>query len=174
MPNHWHLVLRPNADTDLAAYVSWVSNTHVKRYRAHYRQTSGHLYQGRYKGFPVEENAYFLALLRYVEANPLRAELVARAEQWRWSSLGCDETLSERLLDAWPVERPRDGTELVNQPLREVKRDPGQDQPGARPSACSRPVDRADRTVQFTLNWRGGARRSPVEKEKMRDVTFPD
>jgi putative transposase len=54
MPNHWHLVLRPRRDGDLAAYLSWVTNTHVKRYRAHYRRTSGHLYQGRYKSFPVE------------------------------------------------------------------------------------------------------------------------
>src|SRR5947207_9479009 len=49
MSNHWHLVLRPSRAGDLAVYLSWVSNTHVKRYRAHYRKTSGHLYQGRYK-----------------------------------------------------------------------------------------------------------------------------
>ena len=71
MPNHWHLVLRPRGDGDLAAYMSWLTNTHVKRYRSHYKQTSGHLYQGRYKSFPVEEDDYFLTLLRYVEANPL-------------------------------------------------------------------------------------------------------
>jgi putative transposase len=76
MPNHWHLVLRPRRDTDLAAYLSWVSNTHVKRYRGHYRKTSGHLYQGRYKSFPVDTDSYLLNLLRYVEANPRRARLV--------------------------------------------------------------------------------------------------
>jgi putative transposase len=42
--NHWHLVLRPKGDRDLAAYLSWVTNTHVKRYRARYRRASGHLY----------------------------------------------------------------------------------------------------------------------------------
>jgi len=74
MPNHgstelaevWHLVLRPRGDRDLARYLSWVTNTHVKR--AHYRRTSGHLYQGRYKSFPVEDDVYFRTLMRYVEA----------------------------------------------------------------------------------------------------------
>jgi putative transposase len=122
MPNHWHLVLRPKADRDLAAYLSWVSNTHVKRYRAHYRRTSGHLYQGRYKSFPVETDAYFLTLLRYVEANPLRAALAVRAEKWPWSSLGCEAKLSKQLLDAWPLDRPRNWTALVNEPLRESER----------------------------------------------------
>jgi len=64
-------------------------HTHVKRYRSHYRRTSGHLYQGRYKSFPVADDLYFLMLLRYVEANPLKAKLIARAQDWEWSSLGC-------------------------------------------------------------------------------------
>ena len=41
MPNHWHLVLRPKSDRDLSAYLSWLTNTHVKRYRSHYNRTSG-------------------------------------------------------------------------------------------------------------------------------------
>ena len=86
MPNHWHLVLRPKGDRDLAGYLSWVTNTHVKRYRAHYRRTSGHLYQGRYKSFPVEDDVYFRTLMRYVEANPLKAKLVDHAQDWQWSS----------------------------------------------------------------------------------------
>src|SRR5215469_15554598 len=122
MPNHWHLVLRPRRDHDLAAYLSWVSNTHVKRYRAHYKNTSGHLYQGRYKSFPVQEDAYFLTLMRYVEANPLPPKLVTRAEQWPWSSLGCDAEVAGELLDEWPLRRPRNWCELVNQALPEGQR----------------------------------------------------
>jgi putative transposase len=117
MPNHWHLVLRPKGDNDLAAYLSWLTNTHVKRYRAHYRSTSGHLYQGRYKSFPVQDDSHFLTLLRYVEANPLRAKRVARAQLWNWSSLGCETELASGLLDPWPVRRPREWLTLVNQPL---------------------------------------------------------
>ena len=122
MPNHWHLVLRPKRDGDLAAYLSWVTNTHVKRYRAHYSRTSGHLYQGRYKSFPVQEDSYFLTLLRYVEANPLRAKLVSRAQAWKWSSLGCKPSIVDKLLSSWPLDRPRDWAELVNEPLDQVQR----------------------------------------------------
>src|SRR5579859_361472 len=122
MPNHWHLVLRPKRDGDLAAYLSWVTNTHVKRYRAHYKRTSGHLYQGRYKSFPVRDDEYFLTLMRYVEANPVRGKLVGRAEDWGWSSLGCDGKLRAELLDDWPVARPRRWAAMVNEPLVEGER----------------------------------------------------
>jgi putative transposase len=124
MPNHWHLVLRPKRDRDLASYMSWVSNTHVKRYRARYRRTSGHLYQGRYKGFPVEEDSYLLNLLRYVESNPLRwrPKLAERAQDWAWSSLGCEAKLAADLLNEWPLDRPRNWTALVNQPMADEQR----------------------------------------------------
>jgi putative transposase len=123
MPNHWHLVLRPKRDCDLADYFSWLSNTHVKRYRAHYLGTSGHLYQGRYKSFVVEEDTYLLTLMRYVEANPVRARKVERAQEWCWSSLGCHATVSEKLLEDWPLDRPRNWTALVNEPIRTADQD---------------------------------------------------
>jgi putative transposase len=121
MTNHWHLIVRPRRDGDLAAYFSWLTNTHVKRYRAHYCRTSGHLYQGRYKSFVVQEDSYFLALLRYVEANLLRAKVVERAQDWDWSSLGCDKGVSKKLLDDWPVDRPRNWTALVNEPIAPIE-----------------------------------------------------
>lgn len=115
MDNHFHLVLIPRTDRDLAAYLSWVTNTHVKRYRAHYRNTSGHLYQGRFKSFVVQpHDAHLLALLRYVEANPLRANMVRRAQDWRWSSLGCDGRTRIELLSDWPIDRPRNWIKVVN------------------------------------------------------------
>ncbi|MGC8560243.1 MAG: transposase [Phycisphaerae bacterium] len=123
MPNHWHLVLRPRGGDDLAAYLSWVSNTHVKRFRVDYPQTSGHLYQGRYKSFPVESSRYLVGLLRYVEANPLRAELVKHAEDWPWSSLGGDKRLVAELLSPWPVDRPRNWRALVNRPMDKPERE---------------------------------------------------
>ncbi len=108
MSNHWHMVVRPRRDQDLARYFSWLTNTHVKRYRAHYRRTSGHLYQGRYKSFVVQEDGHLLTLLRYVEANPLRAKMVERAQDWHWSSLGCQKelarTTARRLADRPPAE----------------------------------------------------------------------
>ena len=122
MPNHWHLVLRPRGREDLAQYMSWLTNTHVKRYRAHYRRTSGHLYQGRFKSFPVQEDAHLLTLLRYVEANPLRAKLVGRARDWRWSSLGCADDRSEALLSRWPLQRPRNWASVVDEEMNPADR----------------------------------------------------
>ncbi len=86
MPNHFHLVLRPQGDGDLGRWMRGLLTTHAQRYHRHYK-TSGHVWQGRYKAFPVQDDAHLTTVLRYVERNPLRAELVARAEHWKWSSL---------------------------------------------------------------------------------------
>ncbi len=85
MPNHFHMVLRPKGDGDLGRWMRWLLTAHAQRYHRHYK-TSGHVWQGRYKAFPVQDDAHLTTVLRYVERNPLRAELVARAEHWKWSS----------------------------------------------------------------------------------------
>ena len=64
----------------------WLMTTHVRRYLGRYR-SSGHVWQGRFKAFPAQEDEHLLAVLRYIERNPLRAGLVERAEAWPWSSL---------------------------------------------------------------------------------------
>ncbi len=64
----------------------WLMTTHVRRYSSHYSST-GHIWQGRFKAFPVQDDDHLLTVLRYVERNPLRAGLVERAEDWLWSSL---------------------------------------------------------------------------------------
>ncbi len=71
-----------------------------------------------HKSFPVESDGHFLSLGRYVERNARQAHLVARAEDWRWSGLwrrphGRDT----QLLSEWPVLRPDDWLQRVNQPL---------------------------------------------------------
>ena len=87
MPNHWHLVLHPENDGDLSKFMHRVTLTHTQRFHAKTRTIGyGHIYQGRYKSFPVQDNQYFLSLVRYVERNAKRASLVGRSEQWRWSS----------------------------------------------------------------------------------------
>jgi putative transposase len=80
------LVLRPHADGDLGRWMQWLLTAHARRYRRHYG-TSGHIWQGRFRAFPVQEDDHLITVLRYVERNALRAELVARAEDWKWSSL---------------------------------------------------------------------------------------
>ena len=88
MPNHWHLVVRPRTDVALGRLMGWVGVTHVRRHHEQYhRRGTGHLYQGRFKSFPVAEDKYFLTLCRYVEANAVRGKLVESAQQWRWCGL---------------------------------------------------------------------------------------
>jgi putative transposase len=120
MPNHWHLVLWPKEDGDLSEFMRWLTNTHVRRYHQHYHSYGqGHIYQGRFKSFPVQHDLHLLTLLRYVEANPLRAKMVSHAEDWRWSSLS-DRRRSRNtleLLSDGPLDLPPHWLELVNEPL---------------------------------------------------------
>jgi REP-associated tyrosine transposase len=125
MPNHWHLVVWPRKDGELSQFVGWLTLTHTQRWHAHRHSTgSGHVYQGRFKSFPVAEDEHYYTLTRYVERNALRANLVARAEQWRWSSLarwlrGSKE--DRELLAAWPLARKANWVEHVNEPLTEAE-----------------------------------------------------
>src|SRR5665811_1829827 len=80
------MCIRDSADGDMGRWVQWLLMAHARRYHRHYR-TTGHVWQGRYKMFPVQDDDHLLGVLRYVERNALRAELVARAEDWKWSSL---------------------------------------------------------------------------------------
>src|SRR5271157_2967297 len=124
MPNHWHFVVWPERDGDLPAFMQQVTNTHVKRWKEHRHEIGyGHLYQGRYKCFPVETADYFHQVVRYVERNALRANLVEQAESWRWSSLRRVEREDPAfpILSAWPLPRPTDWLQLVNQPQTEAE-----------------------------------------------------
>jgi len=117
MPNHWHLVLRPPCGDDLSRFMRWLTVTHTQRWHAHHHTAgTGHLYQGRYKSFAVQDDPHFLIVCRYVERNARRARLVDRAEQWRWSSLWAGPTQLGRPADPWPVERPDDWIAFVNEP----------------------------------------------------------
>jgi putative transposase len=119
MPNHFHLALWPEKDSDLAKWLHWLLTTHVRRYNLCYRLT-GHVWQGRFKAFPVQEDEHLLTMLRYVERNPLRANLVGRAEDWPWSSL--NERLTAPLLPmlaAGPVPLPGNWLDYVNAPQTE-------------------------------------------------------
>lgn len=119
LPNHWHLLLWPEGDDDLAVFMQRLTITHVRRWQEHRGYVGlGHVYQGRYKSFPVGSDEHFWTVARYVERNALRANLVVRAEEWRWSSLWRRErgTAEERsILSAWPIERPTNWTALVNE-----------------------------------------------------------
>jgi putative transposase len=136
MPNHWHLVLRPHGDDDLGRFMQRLTVMHVRRWHEHRHSTGrGHLYQGTYKSFPVQADTrarssdggerHFLTLCRYVERNALRAGLVRRAENWRWSSLRLRTAppapaadIIVPTLTPWPVPVPSDWLTIVNRPQR--------------------------------------------------------
>ena len=123
MPNHFHIVLRPHRDGDLSKWMQWLMTVHVRRYHRHYH-SSGHVWQGRYKAFPIQNGHHYLTVLRYVETNALRAKLVERAEQWRWSSLyALKKTDAFPFLSLSPNQRPRNWRALLNndQPEHEIE-----------------------------------------------------
>ncbi len=121
MPNHFHLLLWPREDGDLSQFMRWLTVTHTQRRHAHHRTAgTGHLYQGRFKSFPVESDDNFLTVCRYVERNALRANLVERAEDRRWGSLSARRAKADKerpQLAPWPIARPRDWTARVNRPF---------------------------------------------------------
>ena len=87
MPNHWHFVVRPTTDDQLSEFFQRLSVMHTMRYHAHYKTGgTGHLYQGRFKSFPIQSDEHLLIAMRYVERNPVRANFVDLAEEWLWGS----------------------------------------------------------------------------------------
>ena len=117
MPNHFHFVMRPATDDAVGDWMHWLLTTQVRRYHQQHR-SSGRLWQGRFKAFPIQEDAHLLTVLRYVERNALTANLVARAEQWPWGSLHWREVGNGLLkMSDPPVTLPSDWLERVNTPF---------------------------------------------------------
>ena len=125
MPNHWHLVPWPTDEGELGRFMHWLTNAHVRRWRQHWHTVGqGHVYQGRYKAFPVQDDGYYLTLMRYVEANARRAGLADRAEDWPWSSLRADGLATpggRPVLSAGPLDRPPGWLDVVNEPLADAR-----------------------------------------------------
>ncbi len=116
MPNHFHMVVRPREDGQLAEFMRLGTGTHSVRW--HWQRGSqggGCVYQGRYRAFPIQTNSYFLNACSYVEGNALRAALVNRAEEWQWSSLSARCRNCHIVpLSEWPIVRPDNWMGLVN------------------------------------------------------------
>jgi putative transposase len=115
MPNHFHLVLWPLGDGDLSRWMQLFMTAHVRR---HHRRhgTEGHIWQGRFKAFPIQQDDHLLTVLRYVERNPVRGGLVERAQDWPWSSLANAAT-GAGILRQSPVSLPDRWTGFVNRGL---------------------------------------------------------
>ena len=116
MPNHFHLVVEPETQVSLSNFMQWLMTSHVRRYHQHY-ESSGHIWQGRFKSFPIQRDEHLITVLRYVRQNPVRAGLVATPQEWPWSSAKrVDPVDSPPVADVDVVE-----TELSSECLREVR-----------------------------------------------------
>ncbi len=121
MSSHFHLVLWPRGDGELSRWMQWLLTSHVRRYHSRYN-SSGHVWQGRFKAFPIQHDQHLLTVMRYVESNPIRAGLVRRAERWPWSSLAAlSRSVVPSFLRRGPVARQDDWVRWVNQPQSEAE-----------------------------------------------------
>jgi putative transposase len=118
MGDHWHFVVKPKKDGDLSRFFGYLCLLHVTRRR------TGHVYQGRFKSFMIQEDQHLLGVMRYVDRAPIRANLVKRAQDWRFGGLHAQRAGPKELraaLSDWPVERPRNWITDVNRPQNEAE-----------------------------------------------------
>ncbi|MBU1117409.1 transposase [Patescibacteria group bacterium] len=125
MPNHFHLVLYPKLEGDIQKFMQWVTLTHTQRWHSQNKTTgTGHLYQGRYKSFIIQTDNHIYTVIRYVERNALRAKLVKKAENWRFSSLFWRfKNKTNSFLSDWPISEPKDYLDFVNTPITNTELD---------------------------------------------------
>lgn len=121
MPNHFHLVLWSYTDGDISRWMHWLLTAHTKRHHR-LRRTSGRIWQGRFKAFPIQQDRHLLTVMRYVERNPLRANLVETAADWDWSSIGRTNA-THGLTTPAPVNKPDNWLDVVDKPHTQAEID---------------------------------------------------
>lgn len=126
MGTHWHFLLWPREDGDLSEFMKWITVTHTNRWHAaHGTAGIGHVYQGRFKSFPVQSSEHYLKTLQYIERNPVRAKIVNRPDQWQWSSYAARTSRVDEIdfLRNGPVKLPANWDKLLNKPLAKTELD---------------------------------------------------
>ena len=120
MPNHVHIIAVPGDEDGLRRTFRYVHRHYTGYINARMRVT-GHLWQGRFSSVAMDEEHLFGAL-RYVAFNPVRARLVDRAQDWRWSSAAAHIAgKSNRFVDVAPaLERVGDFTAFLGEPFDEA------------------------------------------------------
>ncbi|MDB4303544.1 transposase, partial [Desulfosarcina sp.] len=84
MQNHYHLLVQ-TPDANLDRCMRHINGVYTQRYNSAHG-LDGPLFRGRYKAIVVGEDSYLLQLVRYIHRNPVRAGIVEKPEQYRWSS----------------------------------------------------------------------------------------
>lgn len=84
MSNHYHLLIE-TAESNLSAGMRQLNGVYSQKYNYRHNKV-GHVFQGRYTSILVEKESYLLELTRYIVLNPIRAQMVAHAAEWPWSS----------------------------------------------------------------------------------------
>jgi len=119
MPNHFHLVVWVANLAAISAYMHFVQCLHACDLRRCDRSRGhGHIFQRRYWNKPVEGNGYLMTVMKYVEANPVRAGLTDWAHKWEWSSMWDRVTGERDLLHPSPISLPDDWPTVVTVPLQ--------------------------------------------------------
>jgi putative transposase len=115
MPNHFHLLIEPRSEGALSAFMQSVTG----RYACTLRQQTqtvghGHVFQRRFWNAAIYDDLWFVTVLRYIEANPVRAGLVPAADLWPWSSFTDRAAGARKILSPLPLVLSPRWPELVN------------------------------------------------------------
>jgi putative transposase len=177
MSNHFHLLLRPRG-ASISRIMQSVTVSHTQRYHRHY-QSGGHVWQGRFKSPVVQNDEHLLCVLRYIEANPLRAGLVRRAGDYPWSSFGVhglgaaselvDPLVTYENIAPYAKVRQRHWAAMVHEPLDEatlarIRRSAATGLPFGRERWVERLATRLD--LDLTIRPRGRPRKQATEPGK--------
>ncbi len=165
MPNHVHLIAVPSTEDGLRGAIGSAHERYTRRinFREKWR---GYLWQGRFASFVMDE-PYLLAAARYVELNPVRARLVASAEDWPWSSARAHlSRCDDRLVQVAPLlTMVPDWQALLNSALREEElRDLREHSRTGRPVGNGTFIERLEAVVGRVLRPQKAGRRSKLRR----------
>jgi putative transposase len=170
MPNHVHVIVVPREEKGFAQAIGEAHRRYTNFVNARGRW-SGHLFQNRFASVPMDD-AHFVTALRYVSLNPVRARLVARAEDWPWSSVRAHLAgRDDGLVTVKPVlERVGDFAKLLEPDAADDERFAAV----RRSEASGRPLATAEFVADLErILGRPIARRAPGRKSRSTDPAQP-
>jgi putative transposase len=120
MSNHWHFVFWVLCRGDVSRFLHRLTTTHAKSWRRRTRTVGlGHVYQNRFHDSKIFTEGYYYNVMRYVEQNPWRANLVHASRDWCWSSLHERLGRERGIIEEGPAPLPMEWPALVDQHLPE-------------------------------------------------------